>query len=147
MRVFSYTDPRENIINYRRWHLDKQGVSGEWRLAEGRRHGKGVVARLEGCEDRDAATALVDSDIFVERAQLPPLDEGEYYWADLQGMQVVNRQGERLGRVDSLFETGANDVLVVKGDRERLIPFVSGRVILSVDRSSGEILVDWDKDF
>jgi 16S rRNA processing protein RimM len=145
--VFSYTDPRENIINYRRWHLDKQGVSGEWRLAEGRRHGKGVVARLEGCEDRDAATALVDSDIFVERAQLPPLDEGEYYWADLQGMQVVNRQGERLGRVDSLFETGANDVLVVKGDRERLIPFVSGRVILSVDRSSGEILVDWDKDF
>lgn len=116
-------------------------------VAEGKAHGKGVIARLEGCEDRDAAMRLLDREIAVNRDQLPEPEQGEYYWHDLQGMQVINQQGERLGEVESLLETGANDVLVVRGERERLIPFVSGPVIISVDRDAGEIRVDWDKDF
>ncbi len=147
VRVFSYTDPRENIVGYHDWHLERNGIRSERKVVEGRSHGKGVVAKLEGCEDRDAAMRLVGSEISIDRGLLPALGEGEYYWTDLQGMRVVDRRGEPLGVVDSLLETGANDVLVVKGERERLIPFVPGRIVLNVDRETGEILVDWDKDF
>lgn len=147
MRVYSYTEPRENVVGYRRWRLQRNGEQSEVEVAEGRAQGKGVVARIEGCDDRDAAMRLVGSEILIERDQLPALGEGEYYWTDLQGMRVVNRQGEQLGEVESLFETGANDVMVVKGERERLIPFVPARIVLKVDQEAGEILVDWGKDF
>ncbi len=147
VRIYSFTQPRENILTYQPWHL-KQG--GGWRammLAEGRRHGKGVVARLEDCDDRDQALALVGTEIAIRREQLPDAGPGQYYWSDLQGMRVCDRAGEPLGVVDYLIETGANDVLVVKGDRERLIPFVLEQVILEVDLDRGEIRVDWDRDF
>jgi len=147
VRVFSYTDPRENIITYPKWHLERNGVRSERKVIEGRVHGKGVVARLEGCDDRDAALRLVGSEVSIDRAVLPAPLGGEFYWADLQGMQVLNRQGERLGRVEYLFETGANDVMVVAGERERLIPFVPGTTVVTVDQAAGQILVDWDSDF
>jgi len=145
--VFSYTEPRDNIVNYQPWYLKRQGEWEQRDLAEGRRHGKGVVARLQGCDDRDAAVLLIGADIGVRRDQLPPAPSGEYYWSDLQGLEVLTLGGESLGRVDHLLETGANDVLVVRGERERLIPFVAGQIVHEVDLERGRIRVDWDKDF
>jgi len=148
VRVYSYTRPRENIVRYQPWYVKDRG--GNWQqkqLAAGSRHGKGVIARFADCENRDQAQALMGCEIGIRRDQLPAAQPGEYYWSDLQGLNVVTIQGELLGTVDHLIETGANDVLVVKGERERLIPFVQDQVIISVDLDKREIQVEWDKDF
>jgi 16S rRNA processing protein RimM len=145
--VFSYTRPRDNIVHYQPWYLNREGEWQEHELSEGRQHGKGVVARLAGCEDRDAASRFIGAEIGVRRKQLPAAQPGEYYWSDLQGLEVVTLHGASLGTVDHLLETGANDVLVVTGERERLIPFVLGQVVDDVDLERGEIRVDWDRDF
>lgn len=147
VRVFSYTQPRENIVRYRPWYLQRGGEWEEHEVAEGRRHGKGVVARLEGCSDRDQARLLLGREISIRRAQLPEAGAGEYYWSDLEGLKVVGINGERLGTVDHLLETGAHDVLVVRGEAECLIPFVLEEVIKEVDLETGKIRVDWDKEF
>lgn len=147
VRVFSDTEPRDNILEYSPWLLKLQGHWVSKRVLDGRRHGKGVVARLEGCDDRDEAARLLNADIAVTRDQLPDAGPDEYYWTDLVGLQVVTVEGVELGRVDHLFETGANDVLVVKNDRERLLPFVQEQVIKEIDLESGVIKVDWDPDF
>lgn len=144
--MFSYTQPREAILEYDRWYLKQQG---EWQAAaisEGKRHGKTVIAHLDGVDDRDAAAVLVDCDIAVDREAMPDAGDGSYYWADLEGLQVVRRDGTELGNVAYLMETGANDVLVVQGELERLIPFVVEKVILDVDLDNGVITVDWDWD-
>lgn len=143
VRVFSETDPRENILRYSPWLLDGEAHP----VAEGRRHGKGLVVRLDGCDDRDQAATLVGRSIQVRRDQLPPARPDEFYWTDLEGLAVETVAGEPLGRVSHLFDTGANDVLVVKGDRERLLPFVWDDIIKNVDFQTGRIVVDWDPDF
>jgi 16S rRNA processing protein RimM len=146
VKVFSYTQPREAILEYDRWYLKRPG---EWQAAavsEGKRHGKSVIAQLEGVDDRDAAATLVDCDIAVDREAMPDANDGSYYWADLEGLKVVRRDGTELGQVAYLMETGANDVLVVQGEHERLIPFVTEKVILDVDLAKGVISVDWDWD-
>jgi len=122
---------------------------GEWRatkVLEGKRHGKSVIAHLEGVDDRDHAATLIGSDIAIPREELPAAEDGSYYWADLEGLQVVHRDGTDLGRVAYLMETGANDVLVTEGERERLIPFIAEKVILDVDFDKGVISVDWEWD-
>lgn len=145
VRVFTETEPREAILGYSPWLL---GPHHEPRVVvAGRRHGKGVVARLAGCEDRDQAIALVDQEIAVDRDQLPPSLPDEPYWTDLEGLEVWTLDGVRLGVVDHLFSTGVNDVLVVLGDRERLLPFAWGDVVSAVDLDQGRIEVDWDPDF
>lgn len=147
VKVFSHTRPKEAILGYRRWLV--RGKEG-WReidMAEGRAQGKGLVARLEGIADRDAAAELVGADIGVTLTQLPKPKMGEYYWAQLEGLKVVNLEGEELGAVSHLFDTGANDVLVVKqGRRERLIPFTK-YAVRDVDLDAGTMRVDWDKEF
>jgi 16S rRNA processing protein RimM len=147
VRVFSYTEPRDNIVHYQPWYLRRGNAWQPRRVAEGRTHGKGVIARLENCEDRDQALALMHCEVGVRREQLPATAPGEYYWNDLLGLAVVTLQNELLGKVDHLLETGANDVLVVTGDRERLIPFVVDQVVKRVDLDAGVIQVDWDKEF
>ncbi len=151
VKIHADTEAPEAILEYSPWYLRREGDrQGEWReaeLEEGRTHGKGVVAKFAGCDDRDAAARLRGHLIAVRREQLPPAGEGEYYWADLVGLRVVNTAGEELGVIDHLMATGANDVLVVKGDRERLIPFVMGHVVKSVDLDGGVMRVDWDADY
>jgi 16S rRNA processing protein RimM len=104
------------------------------------------VVQFDGVEDRDQAAARVGCDIAVLREDLPAAEDGTFYWADLEGLRVVNRDGAELGKVAYLMETGANDVLVTAGERERLIPFVVDKVILDVDFAKGVILVDWELD-
>lgn len=150
LKVESYTDPREGICDYSPWLL-KQGGTGddppvERAVEEGRPHGKGVVVRLQGVTDIDLARALIGAEVLVPRAALPEPAAGEHYWNDLEGMKVVTVDGVELGEVSHLFETGANDVMVVKGDRERLIPYIPG-VISAVDAASRTIRVDWDPEF
>lgn len=148
VKVYSHTQPRDNILSYTTWYL-RQG--GEWRpfqLEDGRVHGKGIVAKLQGYDDRDAATTLMKSLVAIRREQLAPAVPGEYYWADLQGLTVRNLDNVELGKVSHLLETGANDVLVVhEGTTERLIPFVTGEYVTSIDLEQGTITVDWDPDF
>lgn len=149
VKIFSYTDPRTAILELGPWYV---GVEGQWRrhpLAEGKRHSKGVIARLEGVEGRDTAARLLGAEIAIERDQLPEAGPTEFYWADLVGLSVETLEGVPLGRVDHLIETGANDVLVVHAEdgRERLLPFVREEVIREVDLQTGVIRVDWDPEF
>jgi 16S rRNA processing protein RimM len=147
VRIRSFTDPPASILDYRAWEFCLDGRWHPWQVAEGRPHGKGLVARLERCQSPEEARTLVGADIAVRRGQLPELEPGEYYWADLIGLKVVTTDGMPLGRVERLLETGSNDVLVVQGDRERLIPYLPGQVVVEVTLERGEIRVDWDPDF
>ena len=135
----------EAILKYQPWLLgeDRKPV----KIIDGRKQGKGLAALLPGYDDREQARALVGQQIFVGRDQLPPTEKDEYYWSDLEGLEVRTTGGEVLGRVDRLMETGANDVMVVSGDRERLIPFVQGQYVKRVDLEADLIEVDWDPDF
>jgi len=148
VKVFSYTQPRENILSYSPWFIRKNEKLQEVKLIKGQRHGHAVVAALEGIEDRDAAMAWVGAEILISRQQLPKPPAGEYYWADLVGLTVKNTEGVFLGAVDHLLETGANDVLVVlDGERERLIPFLQQHTVIDVDLEQRLMIVDWDPDF
>ncbi len=147
VRVFSHTQPREGIGDYRPLYLQSDG---EWRpieVREMRLYGGGLLFKLGGYDDRTAATRLLGGDLAIRREQLPALAADEYYWVDLEGLRVITVDGVELGRVARLFETGANDVVVVAGERERLIPFLRGDVIKRIDLAQGLMEVDWDPDF
>ncbi|MGH8415170.1 MAG: ribosome maturation factor RimM [Gammaproteobacteria bacterium] len=147
VKLQSWTEPREKIIEYRPWLLERDGAWQEWQVAEGRVHGKNVIVRFDGIADRDQAAALMGTSIAVRRDQLAATHPGEYYWADLVGLEVRLADERSLGRVQSLIATGSNDVLVVQGERERLIPFIRGQVIKDVNLDTRVIHVDWDPDF
>ena len=147
LKVYSYTDPRENIVSFPVWSLERHGRSRSVEVEQGRRHGSQVVVKLRSIDDRDAAELLTGADIAVERGELAPCEAGEYYWTDLEGLRVVTGAGVDLGTIDHLFATGSNDVMVVTGERERLIPFLAGTVVQTVDLEQGVVVVDWDPDF
>ncbi len=146
LKVFSDTRPRENILTYSPWYLQRSQGWEKWIPETGRRQGKLVLVKLQGCNDREIARELMGASVAVRRSQLP-MAADEFYWADLEGLQVVTTQGVELGRVSHLFETGANDVLVVQGEKERLIPWIWEQVIQDVDLEQGRISVDWDPEF
>jgi len=146
-KIFSHTSPRKNILQYSPWYLKR---AGEWqpvKLLKGRPQGKSIVAQLEGVNDRDAAEALRETVIAIKPSQLPELANDEYYWSDLIGLDVATVKGEPLGKVTDMMETGANDVLIVNGDKERLIPFLQKDVVTEVDLKAGQLTVDWDPEF
>ena len=146
VKVYSYTQPREAILDYQQWYLQRNEAWQRFEVAEGKKHGKGIIARFEGVSDRDVAAELVDSNIAVDRADLPATEEGSFYWADLEGLKIVSSDGADFGRVAYLLETGSNDVLVTTGKPERLIPFIMGKVVRDVDLAAGVITVDWEAD-
>lgn len=147
LKVFSFTDSRENILNYSPWLLKKDSETRLVAVIDGKLQGKAVVAQLDGINDRDQAASLVGWDIFITPEQLPKAAKGEYYWSDLIGLKVETNLGVQLGVVDCLLETGANDVVIVKGERERAIPFLQGQTIINVDLDAGRMVVDWDPEF
>ena len=146
VRIRTFTEHLDTLVEYPVWWV----AQGEgWRqveVLETEVHSAQLVARLAGVDDRDQAFALRGHDVAVLREQLPEVAEGEFYWADLIGLAVVNVQGESLGKVEGLVETGANDVLVVQGDRERLLPYVDA-VVLDVSLQQARIVVDWGLDY
>ncbi len=146
IKLVSYTRHREDIFNYPRWRLKRADEWHAFTLLEGRAQGKGLAAHLEGLNDRAQASQWIGADIAVLKTELPALAPGAYYWSQLEGLKVVNMDGVEFGRVDHLFDTGSNDVLVVLGERERLIPYTR-EVVREVDLAAGVIRVDWDADF
>ena len=149
VKVFSETRPREQIFKYSPWTLEHKGSNVEIKVLEGRVQGKGLVASLEGVTDCDAAKKMVGAEISIPQQALPATGIDEFYWSQLTGLRVESIQGDDLGRVTGLFETGANDVMVVKGgkpDKEHLIPFTEFAII-EVNLDGEKIVVDWDLDF
>ncbi len=156
IKVRSFTQPEENILNYGSWRL---------KLATGLRavevdaykvRPQGLVVHFKGIDDRDVAALLGRAEIEVDKAELPELPAGEYYWHQLIGLKVITQVGGTellLGRIAEMMETGANDVMVVRpmegslDDRERLIPYVPDLYLVGVDLTSGEVRVDWDPEF
>jgi 16S rRNA processing protein RimM len=152
VKVQSYTRPPDNLLDYPRWWIATEPAY-EARLYEGRIQGAGLVARIAGPDgeaiaDRDVAAGLIGVEIQVSRAALPLPEPGSYYWADLVGLEVLSTGGVSLGRVSGVMENGAQDVLMVEdGGQERLIPFVHGAIIQSVDLPNRRIVADWEKDY
>ena len=144
LRVQSYTQEPEDIFAYLPWTLGRAGTeveAADWRCA-----GTQLVVKLAGVDSPEAAREWTGLEILVSAARLPPLASGEYYWSQLQGMRVTNTSGSDLGSVQSFFETGANDVMVVCGERERLIPYVDA-VVRTVNLRERTIVVDWDPEY
>lgn len=149
VKLESFTEPRLAIFGYKPWLLEGEPERFEEIAgADGHAQGKGIVATLPGVADRDAAAAWIGARIWVPREALPKLDLGAFYQTDLEGLQVVNEAGEDLGRVSHVFDNGAHDVLMARDEagRERLIPYVVGVYVKSVDLDAGRIVVDWHKD-
>jgi len=143
VHVDSYTDPPDGILEYRQWMLRLgSGERVSHRIAEGHPHSDRIVARLEGIDDRDRAAALTGAVIEVDRAELPPTGEREYYQADLIGLPVRNLEGVALGKVDSFVESPTGPMMIVKGEREYWIPAVPQH-LKKVDLAAGSIEVDW----
>ncbi len=148
VKVFSYTQPRDNIVTYNPWYLKTEAGWQRFMLQQGSSHGKGIIAKLDAIDDRDAAAALLHMEIGIEADQLAELPAGEFYWSQLIGLDVINLAGQPLGIVDDMLQTGANDVLVVKSEQqERLIPYIRDQVIKQVDLDNGILQVDWEADY
>ena len=145
VKIYSLTEPREAIFEYQPWLLGD--LREEVRIAQGKKHGKHLVALFEDTNDREQAESLVNRQIAVYRDQFPETAEDEFYWADLLGLTVKLEDGSELGNIEKMLATGANDVMVVKGERERLIPFVLEHYVKCVNLADGIVVVDWDPDF
>jgi 16S rRNA processing protein RimM len=145
VKVHSFTSPKEAILEYQPWLLGEKLEPVT--IRQGRQQGKTIVASLPGYDDRELARKLVGTEIAIFREQLKEPLGGSWYWTDLVGLEVENTEGVALGRIEKMMETGAHDVMVVKGDRERLIPFVPGHFVTRVDLEGGVVTVDWAPDF
>ena len=146
LKVRSFTRPPEGLLAYRRWHLLRDGAADNYFMIAHRVDGGNLVVKLRSVNSREAADQLVGATVAILEAELPSPPTDQYYWRDLVGLVVINREGEHLGTVTGLLETGANDVLVVEGSRQRLIPFVPEHYVDRVDPPGGRILVDWHLD-
>lgn len=145
MKVLTFTEFGANILDYNPWYLLRQGEWQVFKVLDGKPYRNGVVVKLKGITTPEQVQLLTGSQVGVRRSTLPKLKPGEYYWSDLQGLTVINKDNEVLGIVIYLMETGSNDVLVVKGKKEHAIPYLPGNVILSVDLEKKEIRVDWEQ--
>ena len=146
VKVFSYTSPRSNILNYSPWSIKFEDIFQEIDVIKGREQSKTIVAHIKGIDNREDSQKFIGKDVYIDKDQLPELKEGKYYWHELIGFKVINKNQENLGVVDYFVETGANDVLVVRGKKEHWIPYIEP-FLISIDTQNKEILVDWDKDF
>ncbi len=146
VKVFSYTEPRVNILSYTPWSIDVDGELKKIEIKTGREQSKTIIANIKGIDTREESQKLIGKDIYIDKEQLPKLKKGEYYWHELIGFEVFNQDKEKLGLVDYFVETGSNNVLVVKGKKERWIPYIEPYLV-SVDSLNKVIFVDWDKDF
>ena len=145
VRIHSYTDPPEGIANYAALELARGADVRRVRVLETKRAGQGMAVRLEGIETREAAQMLSGAEVRVDRSELPDPGPGTYYWHDLIGLEASNRDGQRLGRVEEILELPAHPVIVLRGDRERLVPLVRERLV-AVDLAGGRVTLDWHPD-
>ena len=147
LKLQIFTQTPDSLNAYASWLLKGQNGWEEFELEDFSVNAKGVIAKLKGCDDRTAAEKLVKREIGIPREALDETGDGEIFWFDLIGCEVVNIAGDKLGKVETLMETGANDVLVVKlGTAETLIPFIED-VVVKVDRDAKVVTVNWSGEF
>jgi 16S rRNA processing protein RimM len=155
VKLHALTDSPDSFFAFSRWQIVRNGKPEPIVFEDGKPHGKGLVAKVAGVDSRTEAELLRGLEVWVPADELPVLEAGEYYWHELQGVQVFcEHEGQTLllGEVDHLLETGANDVLVLRpcagsiDERERLIPYLPGDVVLEVDRDDNRMLVSWHPD-
>lgn len=145
--VHSFTEPRDNVLKYANWHAF---INNKWqpmKLLHAEVQNKSIIVQIEGYPERESVAYLTNIEIAIQRGQLATLEPGEYYWHQLIGMKVINQQGDPFGNVTEIIPTGANDVLVVEGNKRHLIPYLLGQFILDIDSKQQIITVDWDMDF
>lgn len=146
IKIKTFTEYPDSLADYEVWWLNHGGTWRQHAVEDSELVHLGFSAKLQGCEDRNAAELLRGMEVALPRSSLP-MEKDAIYWVDLVGLAVENQAGEALGSVDGLLETGANDVLVVKQDgKEQLIPYTE-RVVLTVDLQAKRIVVDWQKDW
>lgn len=147
LKLESWTEPRDALFRYSPWTLVHRGEETTVVGARGKRNANGsVTACLPNVVSRDDAERLVGAEIWILRSQLPPARAGQYYWVDLEGLKVSTIEGVDLGMVSHLFNNGANDVIAIKGERERYLPYTPD-VVREVDLEGGRMVVDWDPEF
>lgn len=145
--IHSFTEPRDNILSYAEWQVFLNKNWQPIKLLQVETYTKGIIAQVEGFPERESVMRLTNAEIAVSRDKLAKLAPGEYYWFELIGMTVLNNKGETFGKVVEVMATGANDVLVVQGERKHLIPYLPGQFVLDINPSQQVITVDWDMDF
>ena len=146
VKLQPYSEDPGTLMDFESWRVGRGEQYRQFSVEAVQDHGNALVAKLVGIDDRDAAYALRGQEVSVERADLPPPGDNEFYWSDLVGLRAINREGVELGKVDSLMETGAHDVLVIKGTRTHLVPFVAA-FVGKVDLAGGTVEVDWGEDW
>ncbi len=147
VHVYADTEYPDSLFDFDNWWVGQEGRWRDTEVEEAQLHGKGMIVKFADVDDREQAALMRNRLVAVSRSELPEPDEDEFYWNDLIGMSVVNTAGDAFGVIEQLLETGANDILVVKGaDKSRLIPFVKA-VVLNVDLPTRVITVDWGLDY
>ncbi|TDR19487.1 ribosome maturation factor RimM [Marinicella litoralis] len=141
LKVFSYTQPMENIANYAHWYVGGELIKG----IKAKKHGKTMVAYFKGMDNRECSQKYIGLEVEISAKELGQLPENEYYWMQLIGLEVSDLDGRVLGVLDSMFETGANDVIVLKDAEgtEHLIPYILGGTVIQVDLVNNTMTVDW----
>ena len=146
VKIFSYTKPRKNILEYQPWYFLDNETYKVIEITSGREQSKTIVAQVKGINNRDEALQLIGKDLYINKDQLPELDNDAHYWYELTGFQVINKNEVDLGIVDYFVDTGSNHVLVIKGETEHWIPYIEP-FLVSVDKHKKVISVDWDENF
>jgi len=148
VKILSFTDPIENIFSYKSIFLDKGNEYLPFEIEDYSTNGKIVRIKLKGVDDRDQSEAVSNCEILIDREELPEISSDSYYWIDLLGFEVRTEANECIGLLDSFFETGSNDVMVVVGESNsrKLIPFINIDVVKNVDIESKVISVNWNEE-
>lgn len=147
IKVVSFTEPKESIINYSPWYIKNKDCTQPIKLTKIEKNNKFYLVKVDGYEDRDSISSLTNCEILIKVEQLAKLPANEYYWHELVGMEVKNHKNVILGTVKDLIATGSNDVLVVKGNKRHLIPYIQEECVVSIDAKERRITVNWDEDF
>ena len=146
VKIFSYTNPRKNILEYQPWYFVDNETYKVIEITTGREQSKTIVAQVKGINNREEALQLIGKDLYINKEQLPELDNDAHYWYELTGFRVINKNEVDLGIVDYLVDTGSNHVLVTKGETEHWIPYIEP-FLVSVNKHKKVISVDWDENF
>jgi len=146
VKINSYTSPQDNCLDYLPWKIKQQGKWVDLEITATKQQGQRILAKFAGYQDRETVRLLTNAEIGIEREKLPDPGKNEYYWEDLEGFTAVTKENVTLGKVDHLFSTGANDVIVIVGEKTHMLPYIP-HVIVKVDMQNQVITVDWDPDF
>ena len=145
LKIFSYTNPREQITKYQEIKIDNDNLKSDFKLEDWKIHGKQILLKIKKFDNRNDVEIFIDNQLIIDRKNLPELTEGQYYWNDLEGMEVQEIDGKKIGKVSHMIETGSNDVMVMENNKD-LIPFIFGEVVKKVDLEKNLIEVDWNWD-